>query len=44
MVQTKDIIRKNEEIKYRNIIKNINIINFDTVTVQNTREHNPKMT
>ena len=36
---SKRVIRKNEEIKYNNIIKQQKIFNFDDVTGENIKEH-----
>ena len=39
---TKDLICKKEEIKCNNITKQYKMINFDNVTEENRKEHNPK--
>ena len=39
---TKDLICKKEEIKCNNITKRYKMIDFDNVTKENIKEHNPK--
>ena len=38
---SKDLVSEKEEIKYNNIIKGYKMINFDDITKENIKEHNP---
>ena len=38
---SKDLVSEKEEIKCNNTIKQYKMINFDDVTKENIREHNP---
>ena len=38
---SKDLVSEKEEIKYNSIIKGYKMINFDDITKEDIKEHNP---